>query len=246
MEALLHSRVRFQAFGASHFWVLTVSMLLALVLIAWGRRDRHNPAHRHVTRLLGLVIVISEIVFVMYPVYLGRFGWDWGLPLQLCDLTALIGGLGLVMDVPFAIEVGFFLGLSATLITTATPDLDHDFPHIEFWCFFLTHSLVSAAMAYQAFGLDRRPRPGAPLRVWLAVNVYGLIASAINLRLDSNYLYICHKPGVSSPFDYLGPWPWYVVALDLILAGFIAVLARIARIVPTLPARSGGDSGHEL
>lgn len=246
MEALLHSRIRFQAFGHSHLSVLSLSLLLALVLIAWGRRDRHNPAHRWATRLLGLTIVVSEIVFVMYPVYLGRFGWDWGLPLQLCDLTALVAGCGLMFDVTFMIEVGFFLGLSATLITTATPDLDHDFPHIEFWCFFLTHSFVAAVVAYQAFGLDRRPRPGAPLKVWLAVNAYGLLAILINLKLNSNYLYICRKPGVNSPFDYLGPWPWYVVALDLILAGFIAALALIAHIVPRLPDKSDGVAGHIL
>lgn len=240
MEALLHSQLRFQAFGSSHQAVLSLSLLLALALIAWGRLNRRHPAHRWLPRVLGLVIVVAELVFVYYPVYLGTFGWDWGLPLQLCDLTAFIGGAGLVFESAFMLEVGFFLGLSATLLTTATPDLRHDYPHIEFWCFFLTHAFVSVAVAYAVFGLDRRPRPNAGLRVWLAVNAYGLLAILVNLKLGSNYLYICRKPGVNSPFDYLGDWPYYVVALDLLLGAFIAGLTLIARIVPRLAEKVDG------
>ena len=239
IEALLYSRGRFHAYGASHQAVLALSFFGAALLVASGRLHRHSGAHRWLPRLLGLAIVVAEIVFVTYPVYLGTFGWDWGLPLQLCDLTALVSGFGLIFEHPFALEVGFFLGLSATLLTTATPDLEHDFPHIEFWCLFLTHALVAMTMAYTAFGLDRRPRPGAGAKVWLAVNAYGLLAILINLKLHSNYLYICRKPGVSSPFDYLGSWPGYVLWLDVILAAFIAGLTLIARIAPRLPDKHG-------
>lgn len=245
MEMLLHSGARFEAFQASHLAVLVLSLVLGLVLVASGRTWRQSAVHRWLPRALGALIVVSEIVFVMYPVYLGTFGWHWGLPLQLCDVTALVIGVALMFGLQFGLEWGYFLGLSATLLTTATPDLEHDFPHVEFWCFFLTHALVAVTAAYAVFGLDRRPRPRAAVHVWIAVNLYGLAMVYVNTRLHANYLYICRKPGVNSPFDYLGPWPHYVVALDVILAGFLAGLTLIAAIVPVLAEKDGpGHTGH--
>jgi uncharacterized membrane protein YwaF len=94
---------------------------------------------------------------------------------------------------------------------------------------------VSAALAYVTFGLDRRPRPGAATRVFVWVNLYGLLISAVNTALDSNYLYICRKPPVASPFDYMGPWPCYVGVLDLSLLVFLVALHHLARAGPLAP-----------
>lgn len=221
-------------FGPSHRAVVWMAVAAAVLLVLLGRMGRGLTVHRWLPPLLGAIIVISETVFVLYPVYLGSFGVSWGLPLQLCDLTALVTGFGLMTMNAFALEVAYFLGLSATLLTTATPDLTHDFPHVEYFCFFLTHALVSVAALYAVFGLDRRPRPGSQARVWIAVNAYGLVAAAINTALSSNYLYICRKPAMGSPFDFMGPWPWYVVAVDLTLLALITVLAGVSTRVPPL------------
>lgn len=229
---LMWSPVRFKAYGPSHCAVLASSLAGALALIALGRARRDLPLHDWLPRVLGAVIVVSEIVFVLYPVPLGYFDISWCLPLQLCDITALFYGSALLIGLPFGMEWGYFLGLSATMLTALTPDLAHDFPHIEFWCFFLTHALVAVVAAYATFGLDRRPRPGAAWKVWLAVNAYGLIAALVNIRLHSNYLYICQKPAAFSPFNFMGDWPQYVVVLDLCLAALLAALSSLAERAP--------------
>jgi hypothetical integral membrane protein (TIGR02206 family) len=172
------------------------------------------------------------VAFCLYPVPLGKWRIDWALPLQLCDLTAFTTGFGLLTMNAFALEIGFFLGLSATLLTTATPDLAMDFPHIEFFCFFLTHALVSVAVVYVTFGLDVRPRAMAGLKVWGLVNAVGIVIAGVNMRLGSNYLYICRKPPVASPFDFMGPWPLYVVVLDLVLAALLVLLTVVSEKVP--------------
>lgn len=234
MESLLYSNVPFTMYGPSHRAVVLMSLFAAMALVLLGRKARGLSLHHWLPRTLGALIVVSEIVFVLYPVYLGKFGFDWGLPLQLCDITALVIGFGLIFEKAFALEVGCFLGLSATLLTTVTPDLVHDFPHVEFFCFFLTHAMVSVVALYVVFGLDRRPRPRAELHVWLSVNLYGLLAAAINTALGSNYLYICRKPPTGSPFDFMGPWPYYVLVLDLTLGAMLLGLAALFARVPRL------------
>jgi hypothetical integral membrane protein (TIGR02206 family) len=212
--------------------VIALSLAATLVLLGLGRRRRAARLHAWMPRALGVTILAGETTFCLYPVYLGTFRPDWALPLQLCDITAFATGLGLVTGSALALEIAYFLGLSGTLLTTFSPDLLHDFPHVEFFCFFATHALVSVAAAYVVFGLDRRPRPAAALRVFAWVNAYGLAISAVNWLLGANYLYICRKPPVASPFDYMGPWPCYVGVLDLTLLAFLAGLTYLARQVP--------------
>lgn len=234
IETLLHSSDRFVAFGASHLTVLALSLLATTALIGFGRRRRQSRVHGWLPRALGVVIVVGEITFCLFPVWLGTFRADWALPLQLCDLTAFITGFGLICGSAFGVEVGFFLGLSATLLTTITPDLAHDFPHIEFFCFFATHALVSVAVAYVTIGLDRRPRVWSGLKVLSFVNAVGIAVAGINVWLGSNYFYICRKPPVASPLDWMGPWPWYVAVLDVVLAALIAALTEMSDRIPRI------------
>jgi hypothetical integral membrane protein (TIGR02206 family) len=58
------------------------------------------------------------------------------------------------------------------------------------------------------------------------MNVYILAVGAINAGLGSNYLFIMHKPETASLVDVLGPWPWYIVAMEVI--GFVNCLILFA------------------
>ncbi len=44
------------------------------------------------------------------------------------------------------------------------------------------------------------------------------------MLLDSNYLFIAHKPETASLMDVLPAWPWYIPFLELIGAGFCLLL----------------------
>jgi hypothetical integral membrane protein (TIGR02206 family) len=39
-----------------------------------------------------------------------------------------------------------------------------------------------------------------------------LLMVIVNALLDANYLYLRAKPPGPSIYDYLGPWPWYVLS----------------------------------
>jgi uncharacterized membrane protein YwaF len=60
----------------------------------------------------------------------------------------------------------------------------------------------------------------------VATNFYALCLGLINQALGSNYLYLCNKPAHSSLLDYLGPWPWYILSLEL-MALFVYMLCYL-------------------
>jgi len=43
-----------------------------------------------------------------------------------------------------------------------------------------------------------------------------LLVIPINLVLDTNYLFLRHKPVGITLFDAFGPWPWYIPGLEVV------------------------------
>lgn len=218
------SSARFVPFGPTHLGALVLCAGLAALLMALGRSAAPARAKRGVRQALGLCIFAFETLYVLYPLPLGSFDARYSLPLQVCDLAAYATALALIGGWAPARELSCYLGLTTTLIACLTPDLTYDFPHVEFICFFATHALVCAAVLYQVVGLREWPQPGAARRVFLQVNAYGVAIVLVNLALGANYLYICAKPQVGSPMDWLGAWPYYIVVMDLIFIGALALV----------------------
>jgi hypothetical integral membrane protein (TIGR02206 family) len=142
-------------------------------------------------------------------------------------------------------EVGFFLSLTGTLITTATPELTYDFPHVSFFCFFGTHPFVTVSMLYLVVGLRHWPDQGAAWRVFLLANLYVALMIVVNLALGSNYVYLCWKPKVTSPIDWFGPWPIYVAAMDAMMCGLLLLIgAMVPHRASAMP--DANDEGSAL
>ena len=55
--------------------------------------------------------------------------------------------------------------------------------------------------------------------LWIAViagNIFVAFSLVINKILDANYMFTIHKPEASTLLDYLGPWPWYLLSVELL------------------------------
>jgi hypothetical integral membrane protein (TIGR02206 family) len=214
LEAMVPT-AQFRTFGVHHLAVLIALVVLG-ILVAWGGRRMHGTARIWLGRSLGLVLL--GYAFVLY-FQEARNGWlhvSNSLPMQLCDWVLIACLVTLFHPNRLASEIAYFWGLGGTLQAVLTPDITQGFPSWRFIQFFWGHGAILLSIVYMIAGQQFRPRPRSVLRMMTAVNVYGLAALSLDLAFGWNYGYLLHKPAQSSLLDYMGPWPWYLIAIEAI------------------------------
>lgn len=136
----------------------------------------------------------------------------------------------------------YFLGIGGATQALLTPDAGiYGFPHFRFFQVIISHGAIVTAAIYMTFVDGYRPYRASLGRVALWGNIYMVVVGLINWVLGSNYLFIARKPDTPSLIDLLGPWPWYILSLELValvlcLLLYLPYLIRDRKDRPALPA----------
>jgi hypothetical integral membrane protein (TIGR02206 family) len=205
-------------FGLDHVGALALTALVALGLVRFVRRKPQGPGATSVRFGLATLLLAATAATLFGWARQGRLQWLDLLPLHLCDLLIFVAVYALLTRQPLAGELLYFWGGAGTALAMLGPDVHRGFPDRDFLSFFALHGLVVAAAAVLVFGCHLRPRPGALWRVLLITNAYAVVVGLADLALDANYLFLCEKPAAATLLDWLGPWPVYLAAADLLAA----------------------------
>ena len=128
----------------------------------------------------------------------------------------------------FIFEMTYFLGMSAAIQPLLTSEVGtYGFPHFYAFQIFISHGGIITAAVFMATMEGLRPTWSSIKRVAIWGNVYLLLVTLINFAIGSNYLYTLRKPHIPTLLDHLGPWPWYILAMEA-----IAVLISLILYVP--------------
>ena len=215
---------RFVLFGPDHLGALAVTAVLVIGLVRLVRRDPEGRVATAVRFGLAALLLAATAATMIGWARHGRLQWLDFLPLHLCDLLIFVAVYALVRPRALACELLYFWAGAGTALAMIGPDVGSGFPAPGFLSFFALHGLVVASAAVLVFGLGCRPRPGAAWRVFLVTNAYAAVVGLVDLALEANYLFLCHKPAGATLLDWLGPWPVYLLAADaLALVLFLAL-----------------------
>ncbi|MBL8019873.1 MAG: YwaF family protein [Leptospirales bacterium] len=80
----------------------------------------------------------------------------------------------------------------------------------------MSHVSLVVASFFFILAWKLRPRPGAVLRVFLFSEFYFACAFCLDYLMKTNYGYLMQKPTNPSFLDYLGEWPYYLIALQIL------------------------------
>jgi len=215
---------RFVLFGGQHLAALTAIAVTTLASVVTVRRDPRSRAIRILrfgmaALLLGLFAVEDAVAW--------REGWltlQVLLPLHLCDLARLLAVGGLLVLDRRLVEPLYFFTFAGTVPALLTPDVTEAFPASHFLLFFVPHGLTVLVACLLVWGFRVVPSRGAWWRCWVLLNAYAPVAGVLNWTLGTNFLYLAAKPPSPSPFDWFGPWPWYILTLEAATLGLFLLL----------------------
>lgn len=206
----------FHPFTAAHYITLAIGFSVTAALILFARRSEKSQ------RIVTAILVFLNLS--AYPLAL----WSWGdhprsldniLPLHLCDLSAFVAGFALFSRTPFLLTLTYFWGLAATLQALITPAITVGPPALPYIHFFIQHFAIVAAALYVPLVLNWRPeRPWwkSPLKVFGVSILYHGFALLVNTFLKTNFAFASRPPDNPSLIDHLGPWPFYLFAMQAI------------------------------
>ena len=213
----------FRPFGVDHcVALLVIAALAALGSVAAASRLPHVARSVRAT-----TAALTSTALVALMVLDARDGVPWTsyAPLQLCDLAVPIAALALTTRNALAFELTLTWSAAATLPALLTPELVEGFPHGRFLLYFAQHGGLIVATAV-LLGMGLRPRAGTPRRALAWLNVTALAVGGVDARTGANFMYLRRTPSTSSPLDWFGPWPRYLIACEVIAFAIFTIACR--------------------
>lgn len=222
----------FEPFALSHWAALLVTVLSAVVLCRLMRSDVSEATKSAARWSLAVVLFASVLADPVLA------WWRYGgqpdeaikllvsnaLPFYLCDVVALILAVALIQKNQRLAEIGYLWGIAGTVQGLITPTLYFSWDSPEYYAFFAQHGGVPVAAVTLVLGMGLAPEPGVFKRALLSSWAYIVIVFGINGILQTNYGFLNHKPEVPTLFDYMGPWPFYLITLQLVAFSLYGLL----------------------
>jgi len=207
----------FVLFGPPHVIALIIVALVNLSVVLLRRiSSRDRRVFRYT---LAVILVVNETAWHLWNYFTGQWTIQTMLPLHLCSVMVWVSAFMLWTGNYRLYEFIYFLGIGAATQALLTPDAGrYGFPHFRAFQTIISHGSIVVAAIYMTVVEGFRPYPRSLARLFVAGNLYMVFVGLVNWLIGSNYLFIARKPDTASLIDVLGPWPWYVLSLEVIAA----------------------------
>lgn len=224
----------FVPYSGLHALAIVLCALLIATPTLLGRTLRPNGE----TALRRTLPALSACYWVVYNTWWNWHGLDWrtGLPLQVCDINALVATLALLTGWRWARATLYFWTAALTLQAFVQPALTAGPASLVFWAFWTAHTIIVACAVYDIVVLGFRPDWNDLGRALIVSTAYVALVVPVNYWLGSDYGYIGNpSPDIGVPpfVLILGPWPQRAIVLIVLAAlGFVVVLLPWRLVTP--------------
>lgn len=213
----------FEMFSMTHF--STILVLVCLIFLLYMTRKKWSIQMEKmllIERLFALSLLLMEVLYHVWLFQADRWNWSNSLPLELCSISLVMTIVLLCTGNKHVYDFVFYAGIGGALQAVATPVLDLSFPHFRFFHFFYTHFGIIVTALYFTWMKGYRPTFKGIIKTMVALNVLLPIIYGVNTFFQGNYMFLRSKPTNGSLLDFLGPYPWYILSLEIV-AFFIFV-----------------------
>jgi hypothetical integral membrane protein (TIGR02206 family) len=207
---------KFESFGLLHL-IAVVALALAIAGLCLTGRNIAGEAKRRFEMTMVALIAAFWIGYQIYDNVTQGIGLSNSLPLQLCDIVAIIAALEFARPTRNVHALAWFWGVALSSQALFTPDLAGGPATLGFWAFWVYHFFVVGSGIYAATVRGFRPE-WRDLRLAIVAGLaYAIPVFLIDMALGLNYGYLGRSnPGQPTLIDLLGPWPLRVVYMVLL------------------------------
>jgi hypothetical integral membrane protein (TIGR02206 family) len=205
---------------------LTIVGIVAAIVIAIAARRRTSPSvGRGIDYFIGGLNLLWWVTASVHQLMTGRWEWSISLPIQVCDLSAILAGVAMFDGARWARAMLYYVAIGLSSWALITPDLTLGPASAVFWIFFVGHGAAVGAAIYDLGGRGFRPGWRDFAIGMLGMTIWLAIVFPLNAIFGWNYGYVGDSlAGTTNPIHFLGPWPWRVLWLALSVTGLFALM----------------------
>lgn len=213
----------FELFGVTHLVTLMVFIFIGAIIYILRNILKRKPYNQSSRYFLAIILIFSEISLTWWLIWTDEWTVAYSLPLHLSSMSLFTSVFMLLTKNYLLFEFTYFAGLGSAVQAMITPDIySYTFPHFRYVHFYISHGFVVLSCLFMIFVERYQPTLKSILRAYLILNAYAAVIFVVNLLIDGNFMYLMRKPANPSLLDYLGPWPFYILALEgIVLVSFI-------------------------
>ncbi len=205
----------FEFAGGTHWGALFALLVMGVCALELGQSYK-KEIRRRTTLWLGLICIFSLILNqVALLVDDPQLSWAEMLPLHYCSVMKVVCVLALWIPSRVIRSITYLGVLCACLQGLITPALKYDFPTLTYFAFFLSHGIMVIIALYLPIALGWKPARRDVLWALVFSNIYLIGALIVNLMLGTNYGFTMSVPDSGSVLNMLGPWPWYLIIMQI-------------------------------
>lgn len=207
----------FNLFSLPHISGLIILTCIYCILILRRHHIRDSQQLRQTLQVVaGSLMIIQEIILNIWRYKMGIWTLGTSLPLHLCSLSLMLGPFLYLTKSQKLFDLIYYWGIGA-FIALLTPDIGATgFPSFRYYQFFLSHGLILFEVIYMMAVYRMRPSSKSLKNTIIYTNLIMLGIGAINHLVGGNYFFIAKKPSTASFLDFLGPWPIYIIYMEII------------------------------
>mgnify|MGYP005750756823 CR=1 FL=1 len=201
-------------FSTSHITVLGVMFILIVFLSFF--RDK-SWMESYIRWGLFSILILTEVGLNIWYFSTGYWNVMYTLPFQLCSISIYLCIWMLLFKQKLVFEIVYFLGLGGATQALLTPELFFAFPHFRFLHFFIAHICIILAVLYMVWVEKYTISFSSLWKAFLSLQIIAPFVFWINRMTLGNYMFLARKPENPSLIDLLGPYPWYILSLQLVV-----------------------------
>lgn len=216
----------FELFGWPHIISIVLMSLLGILIIYYSRSNKKFSKFIRIFILINLVLM--DLGYRLWSGFYESNNISGLLSVHISSISVLLAVVVLIKYKQKIFDVFFYWAIILVPQAIITPGIDRfGFPHLRFFQILWVHFLVLYTVFYLLLVEKRRLSKNHLKRALIVTHIYGLFVFIINMIFSTNYMFIGYKASVPSLIQFLGPWPYYIFVLDLIMVVLFIVLSKI-------------------